>query len=381
MTFHALQVTRAFAKFSKTLLKVAFFLLFLSVHSIKVASSQENTLDPSLEASLRPRSEVEVSFTDNDLESQAKTVDVGEQKTGEATKYTIWLQNDSSKPLRINKVYAPQEGTKLLSNPQAIAVGQKQPMVVSVEPTKPYVPGPQYRFEVMLEGKSKPITILVMSNISDAITFKGFKEVLYRIPPTWASDVKEESVNIDIELILGKRADPKLLTVKGSRELSFIDWKIVEVEDKLFVKGVCNTSEVPPDTTAGSIAIYGDSLPTGDEAASSKLDIGVRVINPLPARFLPSPLTFAKDQKSKHWIGSGVVRIDPLLLRSPDASPEFTLMSPDRGLIQTKKMSRLIYSVEVHLIEDEKNHQIPDRFEIGLAVAGKEFRLQGRVEK
>jgi hypothetical protein len=254
-------------------------------------------------------------------------------------------------------------------------------MVISVEPTKPYFPAPQYRIELEIEDRLVPIVLLVMGKISDAIGFQGGSEAVFRIPPTWAADAEEEIVNFDFELLLGKKVEPKNLVIKATNELSFMELRIVQINGRTRVQGKCSSSDVPPDTTTGLVSIFNQVMNADGKVDSKlKLDIPVRVINPPPILLLPSPVRFTKDEKSKRWIGKGLVRLDPILLQSAEDSPSFTLTSPDRGTMNSKKLGKLLYSVEVQLIEEDKTHKISEGIEISVVVSGKEFKLKAKVE-
>jgi hypothetical protein len=327
-----------------------------------------------------PRSEVEIVFSDKDSQSQTKSIFVGEQKTGEATQYKILLTNNTSKPMRITGV-KPQCGcTKLLSVPPPIAVGATAPLLISVEPTKPYFPSPQYRIDLTLENTLTPLVLLVIANISHAVSISGGSEAIFRVPPTLEAGAKDEQVNFDIELAVGKKVDVSTLGVEAAGDVQFINWKIVRSDNKTFVKGLCSSADVPPTTTRGVIRIVNKSAKKGDESDSLLVEIPVTITNPPPILLLPNAMDFAKDPKSGRWIGKGLVRLDPVMIKPDDDSVSFFLASPDRGTLRSKKLGKLLYNVEIDLIEDEKNQKIPKEFEVGVVISGQEFKLEGKVK-
>jgi hypothetical protein len=48
--------------------------------------------------------------------------------------------------------------------------------------------------------------------------------------------------------------------------------------------------------------------------------------------------------------------------------------------MNSKKLGKLLYSVEVQLIEEDKTHKISEGIEISVVVSGKEFKLKAKVE-
>ncbi len=369
------------------------FLLFLSRENDVVRSQEfdfENVPEGWIIERDEARSEAEVTFTDDDNELASKSIFVGEQKTGEATRYTLLLKNATGKPLKITGV-KPQCGcTKVLSVPPPIAVGESSPMVITLEPTKPYFPSPQYHIELMMEGRQRPVVLLVIGNIPDAIAFTGGPEVLFRVPPTWEANLKDQEVKFELELITGKKTDRDALVVTATEELSFVQWTIVNVGNKTTIQGKCNSSEVPPDATRGTLSIFDkSSAQQNEDTKASKLDILVQVFNPSPIQFLPSPLEFTHDAKSGDWIGKGLVRFDASLIQSLGDSPEILLTSPAWGKLSSKKLGKQIYSVEIHLVPskkseklvDEKVPLLPEEIKISVSVSGNEYTLTAKVEQ
>ena len=331
----------------------------------------------------RPRTTVKVVFTDNDDELNPKMVQVGEQETGVKTKYTLELVNQTSKPLRIVGI-SPQCGcTELVSVPPPIEVGGTAPLIVLIEPTKPYLPGMRYRIDLQIEGRKTPVTLMIASVISDAIGLNGPAQAIFRVPPTWAANVKAERVDFQIELFAGSKVNLEKLDAVSSPEINFIQWSLEALgPSRLVMKGFCDSSEVPPDTTRGTVYVV-DKATIGEakhDMTNSKLTIPIQVINPLPVSILPSSISFTKDEESDFWIGKSLVRLDPVLLRSPDSIPQITLVAPARGSLQSKKVTDRLYDLQIQLLLDTESKKLPKDAEISVTVSGGEYNMKIKVD-
>jgi hypothetical protein len=260
----------------------------------------------------------------------------------------LLLDNRTGEDLHIKKITTHCGCTELLAPPGKILNETTGLLKIAILPVEPAHPFSQYGLTIDFGNPHGEVRLEMYATVDPAIAYLAGKEIVLEVPPLIDVDQPSKAVNFALEFLKSPSMDLSRMRVVPSAEVSFVKWRIEstkETERRARVVGVCDSHEIEPGVTQGTVTIV--LLADNMKDVLNSFPVTVKMIHPPPFSILPKSVQLYPDGTSGDSFVQGLIRFKVKMSEEELASVHFGVNGIEGAKLETKYVAKGLYSYRI----------------------------------